>query len=199
MERSIFFRTFEPEDVFLLHKWKNNFDLFDTALGMNRKLSFQHVQEWVNDKMKDHFNEVYWAICLNDETKKMIGYTFLSNIHFHHRTVEGGGLVIGDKKNSDGITMFEAQLMKLDYAFKILNLNRYSAGCFSDHKISKDMLLALNFKEEGELRESQYKNGEYLNVKRFSLLRDEYFENINNGNYEMSKIIRRFRKLTKNK
>lgn len=61
------------------------------------------------------------------------------------------------------------------------------------------MLLALNFKEEGVLRQADYKNGKYYDVKLYSILRDEYFANINNGNYEMAKIIKRFRALTKAK
>jgi ribosomal-protein-alanine N-acetyltransferase len=196
---SVFFRSFEEDDAKLIHKWKNDFEMFEMTLGMNRKLSLKEVQEWVAEKMKHHHFEVHWAICLNDESQKMIGYTYLSNIHFISRSVEGGGLIIGDKENRDGITLFETQLLKLDYCFNTLNLNRYTGRCFSNHKTSNDMLLALNFKEEGVLRQADYKNGKYYDVKLYSILRDEYFANINNGNYEMAKIIKRFRALTKAK
>ena len=128
----------------------------------------------------------------------MIGYTYLSNIHFISRSVEGGGLIIGDKENRDGITLFETQLLKLDYCFNTLNLNRYTGRCFSNHKISNDMLLALNFKEEGVLRQADYKNGKYYDVKLYQYYVTNTL-NINNGNYEMAKIIKRFRALTKAK
>lgn len=77
---SVFFRSFEEDDAKLIHKWKNDFEMFEMTLGMNRKLSLKEVQEWVAEKMKHHHFEVHWAICLNDESQKMIGYTYLSNI-----------------------------------------------------------------------------------------------------------------------
>lgn len=199
MKKSIFFRSFEPEDAILIHSWKNDFDMFDMALGMNRKQSLQEVQEWVNSKMKHHHFEVYWAICLNDETEKMIGYTFLSNIHFISRSVEGGGIVIGDKENRDGITLFESMLLKIDYAFNTLNLNRYTGKCFTEHKISNDMLFALKLKEEGVLRQADYKNGRFYDVRLFSILKEEYTQYLNSGDYKIPKIVRRFRSLAKSK
>lgn len=194
---SIFVRAFEPEDVPLINKWRNDPEIQKLTGGIVRKVSSEMEKEWVRDKMMNNYRDIYWAICLNDETKRMIGYTSLNNINYIFRAVEGGGIVVGEKDCRDGFILFEASLIKLDYAFNTLNLNRYTGKCLEDHKTSSFFMQALNYQLEGRLRHAVYKNGKYHDLLCYSILRDEYLNYIKSGEFEMPKIIQRFRKISK--
>jgi len=195
--RSIIVRAFNPEDVYLINKWRNDQDLQKYTGGIFRKVSLEMEKEWLKQKMLNDYHEIYWAICVNDESQKLIGYTSFNNINYVNRVVEGGGIVIGDKDYRDGYCMFEAMLVKLDYAFNELNMNKYCGAALTSHRISNPMMEALNFKKEGVLRQHIYKHGTYHDVIRYAILRDEYYEYLAGNDYSIPVIIKRFVKLSK--
>lgn len=189
---SIFVRAFIPEDVVLINKWRNDPEIQHYTVGIARKVSLEMEKEWLHQKMMNNVYEIYWAICANDESQKMIGYASFNNINYVNRVIDGGGIVIGDKEYRDGICMIEAMLIKLEYAFGTLNMNRYCAAALNSHKISNPLMESLLFKREGVLRQHVYKHGEYHDINRYALLKSEYDEYIKSGEYTVSKIIKRF-------
>ena len=82
MEKTVFFRAFEEEDIDAIYQWKNDDELNKLTVGLNRKVCRDDVAKWVRSKMPHNPYEVFWAICANDETKKIIGYAQLTEIHF---------------------------------------------------------------------------------------------------------------------
>lgn len=192
---SIFVRAFEPEDVLQINKWRNDPKIQHMTGGIVRKVSSEMEKEWVNQKMMNNYHETYWAICLNDESKQMIGYTSINNIDYINRSAFSGGTVIGEKGLRDGYTLFETMLIKLDFVFGTLNLNRLDSRCLPKHRIASKQLQAFKFFQEGQLRQAVYKNGKYHDLLSFSILRDEYYLYLENGDYDLTKIIKRFRNL----
>lgn len=190
---SVFFRAFEPEDAILIYKWKNDFDLLNMAVGMNRKISYEDCLEWVKDKSKHHYFEIYWAICLNDDTKKMIGYTHLNKIHYINRDVESGGIIIGDKDYRDGIIWIEIYQILMSYVFDVLNLNRFYGICLNEHKLTMTMMTILFWSSEGLFKQSVYKKGKYHDIVMWALLREDYYRHKMSGDYETTAIIKRIR------
>lgn len=41
--------------------------------------------------MMDNRKDIYLAICLNDDSRKMVGYVSVNNIDYLNRTAVGGG------------------------------------------------------------------------------------------------------------
>lgn len=197
MEKSIIFRSFELEDVELIYKWMNDYDLMKNAIGMARPWSMQDCIDWVTPKTKhDPFN--YWfAICLNDQSKKMIGYTGVNNIHYVNRSATCNAIVIGDVECRDGISWLETNILIREFVFETLHLNRYY-GSFSETQKTTAIANELFYSTiEGVERQAIWKNGQYNNVYLVSLLRDEYLLHKANGDYELMSLIRRLRKLLK--
>lgn len=194
---TIFVRAFEPDDYILINNWRNDPKIHKMTGGTFRYVSSEMEKKWVQDKMMNNYHDIYWAICLNDESKKMVGYTSLNNIDYINRTVEGGGIIIGDKNANDGFILFEVILLKLEYVFNTLNMNRVTGKAISEHKISNKFLEALHYKHEGTFRNSIFKNGRYYDQNFYSLLRDEYYEYVNSGEYELRQIIKRFNVIVK--
>ena len=197
MEKSIIFRSFELEDVELIYKWMNDYDLMKNAIGMTTPWSMEDSIDWVTPKTKhDPFN--YWfAICLNDQSKKMIGYTGVNNIHYVNRSATCNAIVIGDVECRDGISWLETNILIREFVFETLHLNRYY-GSFSETQKTTAIANELFYSTiEGVERQAIWKNGQYNNVYLVSLLRDEYLLHKANGDYELMSLIRRLRKLLK--
>ena len=130
---SVFLRAFELEDYLLINKWRNDFEIQKLTCGTFRYVSSEMEKTWVQDKIMNNNHNIYWAICLNDEAKTMIGYTSINNIDYVNRSVHGGGIVIGERSLSSGNILIDVFLLKFDYIFNHLNLNRYTASCLESH------------------------------------------------------------------
>lgn len=199
MEKTVFFRTFEEEDIDAIYRWKNDDELNKLTVGLNRKICRDDVAKWVRSKMPHNPYEVYWAICANDETKKIIGYTQLTEIHFINSSANLSGIMIGDKDYQDGFAWLEAHLFIMEYAFERLGLNRLYGSSILGHKASNGIGGVLYWEKEGILRQAVFKNGDYFDLLLGSILKEEYFTHKRNGDYEMKSILKRIRYLKHNK
>lgn len=199
MERTVFFRAFEEEDIDAIYRWKNDDELNKLTVGLNRKICRDDVAKWVRSKMPHNPYEVYWAICANDETKKIIGCAQLTEIHFINSSANFSGIMIGDKNYQDGFAWLETHLFIMEYAFERLGLHRLYGSSILGHKASNGIGGFLYWKKEGILREAVFKNGKYFDLLLGSILSDEYFEHKNNGDYEIKSILNRIRKKKRNK
>ena len=197
MEKTVYFRAFEPDDAALIHEWKNSDELNELTVGLNKKTCYEEDLEWVKSKMNHHPYYAYWAIC-DRESDKMIGWICLTDIHYINSSANFSGIVIGDKNFRDGFAWIESYLFVMEYAFERLNLNRLYGECIIEHPQSTVIGSVLFWKREGVLRQAVYKSGKFYDVGLGSILKSEYFEHKDNGDYALTKIIKRIKAL-KNK
>lgn len=64
----------------------------------------------------------------------------------------------------------------LRYGFQEQNLSRISLDVLESNERAIRLYHALGFKDEGRLRQAQYKNGRYLDVVLMAVLREEWVE-----------------------
>lgn len=196
MEQTVYFRTFEEEDAPLIYQWMNDDELKKLSVGLNRRMSRDEALNWVKRRMEyDQYN-YWWAICAKD-TDKMIGYMSLNSIHYINRSAEFGGIVIGDSSYNDGFAWMESYLFIMEYTFERLGMNRLYGSSVIGHKQSNMAGELFLFTKEGVSRKAVYKNGKFYDLKLTSILKDEYFDNKKNGEYELKNILRRLRQLKK--
>lgn len=62
----------------------------------------------------------------------------------------------------------------INYAFEILECNRLELRCATVNLTSKNLAERLGFVREGELRQAELLNGEYVNDFVYSLLASEH-------------------------
>ena len=198
MEKTVFFRTFEEEDIDAIYQWKNDDELNKLTVGLNRKVCRDDVVKWVRSKMPHNPYEVYWAICANDETRKIIGYAQLTDIHFINSSANFSGIMIGDRNYQDGFAWLETYLFIMEYAFERLGLNRLFGESILGHKDSNGIGKFLFWQKEGVLRQAIFKNGKFYDSLLGSILRDEYLNHKANGDYEIKSILKRIRDTKRN-
>lgn len=196
MEKTVYFRSFEIEDAKLIHQWKNDDSLHEYSFGLNKRTCYQEDEDWVRARMKHNPYEAWWAIC-SVATNEIIGYAALTKIHFINSSAFYSGILIGNKDYNDGFAWIETYLFVLEYAFERLGLNRLYGECLLAHKDSSMIGPLLFFTREGILRETVYKNGKYYDSCINSILKREYFEHKQNGDYEFRAILKRIRALKK--
>jgi RimJ/RimL family protein N-acetyltransferase len=196
---SIFLRAFEPGDHLLINKWRNDSNIQKSTGGLIKYVSSEMEKEWVYNKMMHNDKDLYLAICLNDDSKKMIGYISLNNIDHLNKNADAGGTIIGEKDCQDGFAIFESLKILLDYAFYQLNMNRITASCLPNHFLAPYSLSAFGFQKEGTMREVIYKHGSYQDMDLYSLLRKDFDIITEQDGYKIMSIIKRCKNFSKNR
>ena len=196
MDKTVYFRTFEEEDLDLFYKWLNDDELKKLSVGLNRKMSKEECLNWIRARKDHNPYQVWWAICSCD-TGKCIGYACLVNIHYINSSAETGAILIGDPDYNDGSAWIESVYHMFEYAFENLGLNRVYGESLVGHPMSNRIGALMFMKTEGILRQAAYKNGQFYDLQLDAILKDEYFAHKAAGDYEMMSVIRRLRKLRK--
>lgn len=157
-----------------------------------------HIREWVNDyeitnNLHDVFlfpNTLYETerflkmmiegasgskgfIISDKDTQSYIGQIDLHQIDYRNRNATLG-IVIG-KKNYLGKGYGQEAIELLEqFVFKTLNLNRLELDVFEYNERAYKCYLKCGFKEEGRMRQKLFRDGQYWDVIKMSILKEEY-------------------------
>ena len=102
-----------------------------------------------------------------------IGNITLDRINSINRTADLA-IFIGDKSCWGKGYGKEAGRLICDHGFLALNLNRISCGTFENNIGMRRLAEYLGMIQEGQRRQAVYKEGCYLDVIEYGVLRDEY-------------------------
>jgi ribosomal-protein-alanine N-acetyltransferase len=117
--------------------------------------------------------DVVFAIC-DKQTDLHIGNAGLYDFNSLTHSAEYR-IIIGEKEYwSKGIGA-EVNALVLDYGFNKMNLNKVWLGVNAENKGAHKSYLKSGFIEEGKLRQEIYRNGQYYDAIRMSVLRSEFY------------------------
>ena len=85
-----------------------------------------------------------------------------------------GGQRFGEKEVWGKGYSKEAGRLIVNHAFKVLNLQRIFCGTSEKNIPMQRLALGMGFKEEGRRRRSVFKDGEYLDILEYGLLKEEW-------------------------
>ena len=182
-KNSVFLRAFEPDDYHLINQWRNDFEVQKYVVGRFRYVSEAREKMWVEYQIENNSTNIYLAICLNDESKRMIGYTSINDIDYVNRKAEMGGIVLaGEGHNSKHLT--DAYQLIFDYVFVDMSLHRLEGVFLEDNKNAVLMNKMLGWRFEGVERDAIFKNQKFHSLVRISMLDNEYFELLDNNGFD---------------
>lgn len=200
MDSTVLFRDFEERDIDFIYHCKNDEKLNSMIVGDWHPFTYEEAVKWVHGCMGEHESYKFFAICTNDDEKRIVGWISLSNIDKHNKSACYHGLVIGDALYRDGTAEIEAYLMILEYAFEVLNLNRLYGTHLVNHLMTKIMADVMFFYEEGVQRQAIYRESLFIDLVNVSLLAGEYFQHKAQGDYTYKSIMKRLiREIKKNR
>ena len=112
----------------------------------------------------------WWAACL-EGSGDFIGACGLNNLSREHRKAELGFWLLPAYQRQGYMGEIVPQV--LDYGFGVMNLHRIEAIVEAGNESSRKLLLALGFGYEGTQRECEIKNGRFIDLEFYALLRNK--------------------------
>lgn len=194
MEYSVFLRPFVQEDAYKIYDLRHNKKVQKNLMSKFNSASIEIEKKWVYEKMMNNQKDIYFAICLNDPTKEMIGYFCIRDIDYYNKKAHMGATII-DPKFQDGTYAIDVSLIALNYAFINLGLNRVTGITLKENYPSRCIMEVFGFQLEGIESQSIYKDHKFHDVCRYALLYDNYISLLNNGDYSLSKIAKKARQI----
>lgn len=195
MEHTVLFREFEERDIDFIYRCKNDEKLNELIVGEYHPFSYDEAVRWVHGCIGEHGTYKFWAICTNDQEKRIVGWTALSKIDKVNQSVYTHSVVIGDSNYRDGFAWIETVLFLLEYSFEVLCMNRVYGESLVGNKASNLLEDLLFMTREGFFRQAAFKNGRFYDISYAAILKDEYFAHKKAGDYEFANVIRRLRKM----
>lgn len=166
-------QAFKLDDAKDVQKLAGDKRIAVTTLDIPHPYPDGAAEEWIATHQKEYEENksIIWAITKNDNEKLIGAISFTLRLEFSKAEF---GFWIGVPYWNKGYAT-EALSTILKYGFEELKLNKIYAHHFHTNPASGKVMLKNGLKEEGYLREDIIKNGKYIDVKIYSILRSEYF------------------------
>lgn len=197
------FREFEERDVDFVLKCKNDAQLNSRTVGAYKPMTREEAVRWVHGCMGEHPTYKYWAVCTNDEERRIVGWISLSQIDRVNQSACFHGILIGDPDYRDGSAWIESYLFIYNYAFEVLKVNRLYGSLMEHQNLTAMISKAMHSIQEGVRRQAIYRDGMFYDVYCTSILRNEYLQHKANGEYcydcVMANMMKAVREKMKNK
>ena len=175
----IYLRALEIDDYKTTFEWRQDPDIQDRYSDKRVFVSSENEKKWIENIIND-FSQIAVGICLK-ENDELIGLAFLNDIDMHNRTGRSSSL-IGEKKYRGQGLATEARVLILHHAFFDRGLNRIWARILTDNIASIKMCEKTGYKKEGVLRQSRFKNGKFVDVYYYAVLKDDFMKIMENYN-----------------
>jgi len=165
-------REIEKKDLEKINEWRNDPELIELLGAPFRYINLDVDLKWYEAYMNNRGNAVRCAITKEDEDN-ILGLVSLVSINYMNQSAEFH-IMIGDKANQgQGVGTFAINEM-LNHAFNNMNLQRIELTVLEDNERAKHVYEKLGFVYEGRKRKARYKNGKFVDMLMYSILKTEF-------------------------
>lgn len=170
----IYLRALTRDDLSTTLKWNNKNEIRDNYSGHPFPVNREMEELWYDKILTSNFPVTVFGI-EHIESSSLIGLFILKNISMLNRSGELA-IYIGNFEYKGKGLSYEAMQQGLAFAFNKLGLNRIDLKVLKSNSAAIGLYKKCGFIEEGLLRKSVFKNGEFHDQLVMSLLYDEYYE-----------------------
>lgn len=172
-------RELERKDIPTVNKWRNNPELITLLGAPFRYINSEVDMKWFDSYMASRSNAVRCAIVDSEAEEEILGLVSLVSIDHLNQSGEFH-IMIGESKNQGrGMGSFAVKEM-LTHAFQNLNLQRVELTVLENNQRARHLYEKTGFVLEGTKRKAKYKNGEFVNMCIYSMLREDFDKLSNN-------------------
>lgn len=165
-------RELERKDLPTINKWRNNPELIALLGAPFRYINLDVDIKWYESYLENRGNAVRCAIT-EDEHDEILGLISLTSINYMNQSAELH-IMVGEAQNQGrGIGTFAVMTM-LNHAFNNMNLQRVELTVLEDNARAKHLYEKCGFVHEGRKRKAKYKDGKFVDMLMYSILRPEF-------------------------
>ena len=165
-------RELERKDLPAINKWRNDPELISLLGAPFRYINLDVDVKWYESYMGNRGNAVRCAIT-EDGSDDILGLVSLVSINYMNQSAEFH-IMIGDTQNQGrGLGTFAVNAM-LNHAFNNMNLQRVELTVLEDNARAKHLYEKCGFVYEGRKRKAKYKNGKFVDMLMYSILKPEF-------------------------
>ncbi|MFC3478592.1 GNAT family N-acetyltransferase [Halobacterium litoreum] len=165
--------TVEHEDAEFVQRGHNHPDV-GVSLGLSQPENESEAESHVAQYEDDPLN-VSLLVCVDGEGDGPTPVGKVSLMDLHHTRPEISYWVLPEYHGNGYGT--EAVELLVDYAFSAHEIRGLQAQAFAPNEGSVGVLENLGFTHEGTLRDARFRDGEYVDVVWYGLLREEWEDN----------------------
>jgi len=174
--KGVYLRGLREEDVSTYYHWLNDQDVCKYNSHGYLPYSARNMESYLENILISDSNLVLAIV--HEESGKHVGNISLQNIDWISRNAEYA-IILGEKEFwGKGIGRKASDLL-LYHGFVKLNLERIYCGTSSRNTGMQKLAIYLGMVKEGERRRAQYKNGEYVNIIEYGILKGDYLNKEN--------------------
>lgn len=162
-------RPMSEADMALRVRWFNDPEVNKTLI-LDETLYLDKTIDWFKRAISDDSRRDFLIETLDE---KPIGFAGLVGID-HRDKIAEIYIVIGEKEYWGKGVMAQAESLLIKWGFETLNLHKIWAQARPMNVASIITMKKLGFQIEGTLRQERYIAGEWIDVIRAGLLRDEF-------------------------
>lgn len=162
-------RTLEKEDAEFLRDLNHHPETRRYLGRVPKPSSVEQEEERIESITES--DEIIQFIITNEGEKA--GTIAIFDINNDYKTAEVGAFMVKPDYHGKGIGT-EAMELVLSYSFDQLNMHRIQGGYIEGNTASKKVQEKFGFSEEGRERDAVFRNSEYKDIVRMSLLESEW-------------------------
>jgi RimJ/RimL family protein N-acetyltransferase len=170
--KTVYLRPVERTDAALVQPWLNDPEVTRT-LRTHGPMTLRAEEAYI-DKMTQDPHSVL-AVIVRRDADQEIGMTGLHQIDFQNRNAVFG-ITVGERGAWGQGFGTEATFLMVLHAFEAINLNRVMLQVYDDNPRGRHVYEKLGFRQEGVLRQENYRAGRYGDTIVMALLRQEWQE-----------------------
>lgn len=182
-------RELERKDLTLINAWRNDPELIK-FLGAPYRFINQDVDDkWFDGYMVSRNTTVRCAV-VTEQSDEILCLVTLADIDYVNQSAVFH-IMIGNQENQGkGIGTFAVSCM-INHAFYNMNLHRIELTVLSNNERAVRLYEKIGFVLEGRKRKCVYKNGDYIDMLCYAILRGEekydksILHNVMGGGYQI--------------
>jgi RimJ/RimL family protein N-acetyltransferase len=168
----VYLRPAERSDLPAFVRWFADAEV-TRNLAARAPFSMAMEERWFEGMLAQQGKSQYhFVICLLGEDRA------IGTIGFHHVDYENGnaefGIVIGEKSEQNKGFGTDALNALCDFGFGALRMERIDLHVYAGNDRARRSYEKAGFRLEGTHRRAQFQDGEFMDVDRMALLRDEW-------------------------
>lgn len=164
-------RELRREDLKIINLWRHSRDLIDLLGATYRFINDEVEVKWYENYLNNRDTTIRASVI--DNTGELLGLVSLTNIDRFNQSAFFHIMIGDESKRGLGIGTFAITEI-LSHAFLDMNLNRVELSVLESNAPALALYKKMGFKSEGIKRQAVFKNGEFVNLIRMSILKNEF-------------------------